>query len=127
MKKKVLYFDKHRIVKSPGYEIYMEQIDEAIFYKKEDGYYVWFKRRIKPMTLNSINGYASEVSLVCLFLVLQIVSFLSLSTLQNVYLLKANQQNILELSIVDHAKHMIHHNNRIKLCHTSEKNNKGQR
>ena len=79
------------------------------------------KRRIKPMTLNSINGYASEVSLVCLFLVLQIVSFLSLSTLQNVYLLKANQQNILELSIVDHAKHMIHHNNRIKLCHTSEK------
>lgn len=119
--KKVLYFDKHRIVKSPGYEIYMEQIDEAIFYKKEDGYYVWFKRRIKPMTLNSINGYASEVSLVCLFLVLQIVSFLSLSTLQNVYLLKANQQNILELSIVDHAKHMIHHNNRIKLCHTSEK------
>ena len=23
------------------------------------------KRRIKPMTLNSINGYASEVSLVC--------------------------------------------------------------
>ncbi len=74
-KKKVLYFDKHRIVKSPGYEIYMEQIDEAIFYKKEDGYYVWFKRRIKPMTLNSINGYASEVSLVCLFLVLQIVSF----------------------------------------------------
>lgn len=72
------------------------------------------------MTLNSINGYASEVSLVCLFLVLQIVSFLSLSTLQNVYLLKANQQNILELSIVDHAKHMIHHNNRIKLCHTSE-------
>ena len=79
------------------------------------------KRRIKPMTLNSINGYASEVSLVCLFLVLQIVSFLSLSTLQNVYLLKANQQIILELSIVDHAKHMIHHKNRIKLCHTSEK------
>lgn len=78
------------------------------------------KRRTKRMTLNSINGYASEVSLVCLFLVLQIVSFLSLSTLQNVYLLKANQQNILELSIVDHAKHMIHHNNRIKLCHTNE-------
>lgn len=72
------------------------------------------------MTLNSINGYASEISLVCLFLVLQIVSFLSLSTLQNVYLLKANQQNVLELSIVDHAKHMIHHNNRIKLCHTNE-------
>ena len=45
--KKVLYFDKHRIVKSPGYEIYMEQIDEAIFYKKEDGYYVWFKKKNK--------------------------------------------------------------------------------
>ena len=73
------------------------------------------------MTLNSINGYASWISLVCLFLVLQIVSFLTLVTIQNVYLLKANQKNILELSIVDHAKHMIHHNNRIKLCHTSEK------
>lgn len=75
--KKVLYFDKHRIVKSPGYEIYMEQIDEAIFYKKEDGYYVWFKKKNKTYDF--------------------------------------------ELSIVDHAKHMIHHNNRIKLCHTSEK------
>ena len=38
------------------------------------------KRRIKPMTLNSINGYASEVSLVCLFLVLQIVSFFPYGT-----------------------------------------------
>lgn len=72
------------------------------------------------MTLNSINGYASWISLVCLFLVLQIVSFLTLVTIQNVYLLKANQKNILELSIVDHAKHMILHNNRIRLCHTKE-------
>ena len=79
------------------------------------------KRRTRPITLKSINGYASWISLVCLFLMLQIVSFLTLSTIQNVYLLKANRQNILELSIVDHAKHMIHHNNRIKLCHTSEK------
>ncbi len=72
------------------------------------------------MTLKSINGYASWISLVCLFLVLQIVSFLTLSTIQNVYLLKANRQNILELSIVDHAKSMIDRNNRIKLCHTKE-------
>lgn len=72
------------------------------------------------MTLNSINGYASWISLVCLFLVLQIVSFLTLVTIQNVYLLKANQKNILELSIVDHAKHMILHNNRIRLCHTND-------
>lgn len=72
------------------------------------------------MTLNSINGYASWISLVCLFLVLQIVSFLTLVTIQNVYLLKANKKNILELSIVDHAKHMILHNNRIRLCHTND-------
>ena len=72
------------------------------------------------MTLNSINGYASWISLVCLFLVLQIVFFLTLVTIQNVYLLKANQKNILELSIVDHAKHMILHNNRIRLCHTND-------
>lgn len=72
------------------------------------------------MTLKSINGYASWISLVCLFLVLQIVSFLTLSIIQNVYLLKANRQNILELSIVDHAKSMIDRNNRIKLCHTKE-------
>lgn len=45
---------------------------------------------------------------------------LTLSTIQNVYLLKANRQNILELSIVDHAKSMIDRNNRIKLCHTKE-------
>lgn len=78
------------------------------------------KSKTKLMTLNSINGYASWISLVCLFLVLQIVSFLTLVTIQNVYLLKANQKNILELSIVDHAKHMILHNNRIRLCHTKE-------
>ena len=78
------------------------------------------KRRIRSMTLKSINGYASWISLVCLFLVLQIVSFLTLSTIQNVYLLKANRQNILELSIVDHAKSMIYRNNHIKLCHTKE-------
>lgn len=78
------------------------------------------KSKTKLMTLNSINGYASWISLVCLFLVLQIVSFLTLITIQNVYLLKANQKNILELSIVDHAKHMILHNNRIRLCHTND-------
>lgn len=78
------------------------------------------KSQTKLMTLNSINGYASWISLVCLFLVLQIVSFLTLVTIQNVYLLKANQKNILELSIVDHAKHMILHNNRIRLCHTND-------
>lgn len=78
------------------------------------------KSKTKLMTLNSINGYASWISLVCLFLVLQIVSFLMLITIQNVYLLKANQKNILELSIVDHAKHMILHNNRIRLCHTND-------
>lgn len=78
------------------------------------------KSKTKLMTLNSINGYASWISLVCLFLVLQIVSFLTLVTIQNVYLLKANQKNILELSIVDHAKHMILHNNRIRLCHTND-------
>ena len=78
------------------------------------------KSQTKLMTLNSINGYASWISLVCLFLVLQIVSFLTLVTIQNVYLLKANQKNILELSIVDHAKHMILHNNRIRLCHTKD-------
>ncbi len=78
------------------------------------------KSKTKLMTLNSINGYASWISLVCLFLVLQIVSFLTLVTIQNVYLLKANKKNILELSIVDHAKHMILHNNRIRLCHTND-------
>lgn len=46
-KKYELYFDKNRIVKSPGYEIYMENIDSAHFYKKEDGYYLWFKKQNK--------------------------------------------------------------------------------
>ena len=53
-------------------------------------------------------------------MVLQILSFLSLHTIQNVYLLKADQQNVLELSILDHAKNMIQHNQRIRMCHTNE-------
>ena len=40
--------------------------------------------------------------------------------MQNVYLLKANRQNVLELSILDHAKHMIRYNNQIRLCHTNQ-------
>lgn len=45
--KMILYFDKHRIVKSPGYEIFMEQLDSAYFYKKEDGIYLWFRKQNK--------------------------------------------------------------------------------
>ncbi|WP_308586421.1 competence type IV pilus minor pilin ComGF [uncultured Holdemanella sp.] len=48
--KRMLYFDKQRIVKSPGYEIYMEQIEDAYFYKKDNGYYVWFKKKNKVYT-----------------------------------------------------------------------------
>lgn len=79
-----------------------------------------FVNKTKSTTLKSINGYASWTSLVCFFLVLQILSFLALQTMQNVYLLKANRQNVLELSILDHAKHMIRHNNQIRLCHTNQ-------
>lgn len=45
--KMVLYFDKNRIVKSPGYEIFIEQIDEAYFQKKEGGIYLWFQKKNK--------------------------------------------------------------------------------
>lgn len=79
-----------------------------------------FKRKIKAMNLNSINGYASWMSLICLFLTLQIVSLISMCTIQNVYILRANQKNTLELSIMDHAKEMMARNNRIRQCHLNQ-------
>lgn len=45
--KMVLYFDKSRIVKSPGYEIFMEQIDAAHFQNREGDIYLWFKKKNK--------------------------------------------------------------------------------
>ena len=78
----------------------MEQIVRLYFIEEKMDVMFGSKEKNKPMTLNSINGVCSEISLVCLFLVLQIVSFLSLSTLQNVYLLKANQQNILQTGMI---------------------------
>lgn len=79
-----------------------------------------FKKKIKNTNLNFINGYASWISLICLFLTLQIVTLISLHTLQNAYILRANQQNILELSIMDHAKAMMQRNNRIRQCHINQ-------
>lgn len=73
------------------------------------------------MNLKFVNGYASWISLVCFFMVLQILTLLSLHTMQNVYLLKADQQNILELSILNHAQNMIQQNLRIRICQTNEK------
>lgn len=45
--KMVLYFDKSRLVKSPGYEIFIEQIDAAHFQNKEGDIYLWFKKKNK--------------------------------------------------------------------------------
>lgn len=50
-----LYFDKHRIVKSPGYEIYMEQIDLGYFYKKDTFNKLGYKTKINTHTTSCIN------------------------------------------------------------------------
>lgn len=38
------YFDRNRLVASPGYEIWMENIDEARFSKEDDEIYLYFKQ-----------------------------------------------------------------------------------
>lgn len=38
------YFDRNRLVQSPGYEIWMENIDEAYFIKEEDGFYLFYRQ-----------------------------------------------------------------------------------
>ena len=38
------YLDQNRIVKSPGYEIFLEHIEDAGFYEKEKHFYVWFQK-----------------------------------------------------------------------------------
>lgn len=36
------YFDRNRLVASPGYEIWMENLEDAYFVKKEDGIYFFY-------------------------------------------------------------------------------------
>lgn len=39
------YLDRKRLVKSPGYEIFLEDIEDARFFEKEEHFYVWFQKK----------------------------------------------------------------------------------
>lgn len=43
-------YDKHRLVKQPGYEIWMEKIDGATFYKEQKGIYLTIDHQGKKQT-----------------------------------------------------------------------------
>lgn len=45
-----LYFDAGRIVRSPGYEIFMEGVDHVLFYEKENCYFVSYSKSKKTYT-----------------------------------------------------------------------------
>lgn len=41
------YYDRNRLVASPGYEIWMENIDEAYFTKENDSFYLFYRKNNK--------------------------------------------------------------------------------
>jgi hypothetical protein len=77
-------------------------------------------KEIKFSNLKSRNGYISISCLICFVLTIQILSLVSILTLQNTYLLKSNIQNVFDLSCINQAKYMITHNNKIRVCHLKD-------
>lgn len=75
---------------------------------------------VNRTNLKSHNGFVSISCLICFFLTIQILTFVCIITLQNAYLLRANKQNIFDLSCISQARYIIEHNNKIRLCHLNQ-------
>lgn len=71
---------------------------------------------MKWLKVKSINGYSLYIGLLCLFLLVQIVSFICSYILQTQYLIQANYESVVDLSCMSYARHIIDHNNRIRIC-----------
>ncbi len=71
----------------------------------------------KRITPNCINGYSLMMSLICFFLMLQILSIVSLYTMESSYLIQCNRQSTMDLSCVSYAKHIIENNTWVRKCH----------
>ncbi len=79
-----------------------------------------FNKTTKCINLKLRNGYVSISCMLCFFLTIQILSSVSIITLQNTYLLSANKQSVFDLSVFSQAKYIINHNNKIRLCHLND-------
>lgn len=77
-------------------------------------------KETKFSNLKYRNGYISVSCLICFVLTIQILSLVSILTLQNTYLLKSNKQNVFDLSCINQATYMITHNNKIRVCHLKD-------
>lgn len=75
------------------------------------------QRKKNTLPYNSVNGFMTVHALLCFFLLLQIISLLSLYLLNNAWLIQADQQSTLDLSCLSQAKAMIQHNQQIEKCH----------
>lgn len=67
----------------------------------------------------SYNGYASWLSLVCFAFLIQIMSLVSVYTLNSAYLIKASRQSTFDLSCISQARHIIENNNIVSKCNYS--------
>ncbi|MDY3034997.1 MAG: hypothetical protein SOS22_02100 [Absicoccus sp.] len=65
-----------------------------------------------------MNGYSTWIALVCFALVMQILSILSIETLQQVALVQCAKQNVIDLSCMSHAKEIIRQNQMAIRCGT---------
>ena len=63
-----------------------------------------------------MNGYSTWIALVCFVLLMQIMSVLSLETLQQVALVQCGKQNVIDLSCISYAKAMIRQNQMALRC-----------
>ena len=91
-----------------------------IFMRKTMKFILFGNLMDKNINHKSINGYSLMISLLCFFLLIQIISFTCIYTLESRQLLKANQQSMMDLSILSQAKHMIENNTWIRICHGQE-------
>lgn len=68
------------------------------------------------------NAYSLMLSLLCFFLLVQILCFVSIYTMQSFYLIQCNRQSNFDLACLSYARHIIDHNSWIRKCHGNTNN-----
>ncbi|MGM9946704.1 hypothetical protein [Floccifex sp.] len=62
------------------------------------------------------NGYSLYLSLICLFVLFQCISYFSVFTMQSAYLIQCNRQSNFDLALISHAKALIKNNTYVRSC-----------
>lgn len=82
----------------------------------------FFKRTKRTIDFKFCNGYGTWLALLCFGLMIQILSLISIYSLQAGYLIQSNRQSQLELACFSQAKHIIENNTWIRRCNGNEEN-----